>query len=171
MSNLFKNAPEWAEYAAMDKDGSWNWFSKKPYPDDEYKEWMYPSGDAGYYHEGFVTDGFIFANDWTKTLHERNFDERSIEDRVSELEEKVSDFLSSSVLDVRKSGRRDRSTEISGVKNLPKQGDVVTAWLENDDANGAYTEVYVVDTTHGGAIIFENPLFDGVLDMIYCWRA
>ena len=37
----WKNAPEWANYLAMDTDSSWWWFEKQPYWDNG--EWDEPS--------------------------------------------------------------------------------------------------------------------------------
>ena len=33
------DAPEWAEWLAMDKDGSWYWYSLKPIADSD--DWSY----------------------------------------------------------------------------------------------------------------------------------
>ena len=34
-SEPWKSAPEWAKYKAQDKDGSWFWYAKKPYIDED----------------------------------------------------------------------------------------------------------------------------------------
>lgn len=36
------DAPEWAKYVAMDKDGEWWWFERKPVPERE--EWRVDAG-------------------------------------------------------------------------------------------------------------------------------
>lgn len=35
----WKDAPEWAEWLAMDADGEWYWYSKKPFCYVEYCGW------------------------------------------------------------------------------------------------------------------------------------
>lgn len=35
----WKDAPEWANYVAMDDDGSWWWFEKEP-SYEQYGEWV-----------------------------------------------------------------------------------------------------------------------------------
>lgn len=33
------NAPEWANYVAMDSDGYWHWYELQPQADYHYDEW------------------------------------------------------------------------------------------------------------------------------------
>ena len=39
----WKDAPEWANYLAMDEDGSWWWFENEPYTDGD--AWCHDGGD------------------------------------------------------------------------------------------------------------------------------
>lgn len=38
----WKNAPEWANWLAMDADGEWGWFAEEP--NLGYEEWFYNLG-------------------------------------------------------------------------------------------------------------------------------
>lgn len=40
----WNDAPEWANYAAMDADGEWWWFENKPNPEGE--EWKVDAGSV-----------------------------------------------------------------------------------------------------------------------------
>lgn len=56
----WSKAPEWARYVAMDADGTWFWFEKKPHKSYEY--WV-----VG---QGLQAPVFELDN-WQSTLQER----------------------------------------------------------------------------------------------------
>lgn len=56
-------APEWANWAAMDKDGEWFWFEFKPH---QYKDvWVRREGDFDIFKNETKVD------DWMQSLQER----------------------------------------------------------------------------------------------------
>lgn len=56
------NCPEWANYLAMDADGTWNWFEEIPYASDYFNEWR---GSRG------RTERAAKSASWDETLEER----------------------------------------------------------------------------------------------------
>lgn len=56
----WKDAPEWANYRAMDKDGSW-WFYEKE-PTSSYKVWCSPLGKI---------ENIPLYNNWKSTLEKK----------------------------------------------------------------------------------------------------
>lgn len=38
----WKDAPEWAQWLAMDGDGRWVWYDRKPFFDDADEIWQQP---------------------------------------------------------------------------------------------------------------------------------
>ena len=63
MKPKWKDAPEWAEYLAMDKDCTWWWFANKPYISDNI--WDSVRGRQAYEKE---TE--LYEQDWTETLEQ-----------------------------------------------------------------------------------------------------
>jgi len=61
-------APDWAEWLAMDKDGAWHWFEYEPYQ-HKSNTWFIHKLDEGHFikAQGVVS----LQNDWTKTLFRR----------------------------------------------------------------------------------------------------
>ena len=56
----WKDAPEWAEYLAMDSDGEWFWYEK------------YPShGDAAWHAGNGKCQMAGYRQEWTDTLEQR----------------------------------------------------------------------------------------------------
>lgn len=43
----WKDAPEWAQWVAMDADGDWWWYENKPEFDGESDRWVLPENDFG----------------------------------------------------------------------------------------------------------------------------
>lgn len=43
----WKDAPEWAQWLAMDGDGYWCWFQSRPYYDSDLAQWIYSDEDSG----------------------------------------------------------------------------------------------------------------------------
>ena len=66
MKHSWKDAPEWANYLAMDKDGTWNWYEVKPFIGKKIdmigRQWV-TGGN-------FCTVDSI-KNKWKSTLEER----------------------------------------------------------------------------------------------------
>jgi len=56
----FDNAPEWANFVAMDGDGEWWWFERKPRRNDVFDMWASPGGRT----EAVYTD-------WSASLRQR----------------------------------------------------------------------------------------------------
>jgi hypothetical protein len=40
MKPSWEDAPEWAKYLAMDGQGGWYWFEKKPKPNIFFSQWI-----------------------------------------------------------------------------------------------------------------------------------
>lgn len=62
------NAPETANFLAMDKDGKWNWFDDEPYI-HESGTWFTSTTGNGYFLK--ADDLFRHTDDWTKSLFRR----------------------------------------------------------------------------------------------------
>lgn len=62
----WSNAPEWANWLAMDKNGLWVWFSDEP--ECYVKSWFH-SEDSGIHQH--YEDCQLVASDWTKSLQKR----------------------------------------------------------------------------------------------------
>lgn len=62
------NAPETANFLAMDKDGKWNWFDDEPYI-HESGTWFTSKTGNGYFLK--ADDLFRHTDDWTKSLFRR----------------------------------------------------------------------------------------------------
>ena len=62
------NAPETANFLAMDKDGKWNWFDDEPYI-HESGIWFTSTTGNGYFLK--ADDLFRHTDDWTKSLFRR----------------------------------------------------------------------------------------------------
>lgn len=60
MKPSWNDAPEWAQYLAMDSDGVWCWYRSKPTPDDHFCIWF--STDCRYEH---------VDSDWQDSLESR----------------------------------------------------------------------------------------------------
>ncbi len=56
----WKDAPEWANYLAVDNDGVWYWYECKPFL--EYGHWDVDEGDA---------EASTFCRDWKDSLTAR----------------------------------------------------------------------------------------------------
>lgn len=56
----WKDAPEWANFMAMDEDGSWYWYEDEPYMSSFNREWR---GDDMFEH--------AFLNDWQLSKERR----------------------------------------------------------------------------------------------------
>ena len=56
----WENAPDWAQWVAMDADGTWWWFDEKP--QEIGREWMAPVG-------GNVAK--VIASSWRESLYGR----------------------------------------------------------------------------------------------------
>ena len=67
MKPSWDEAPEWANWLAMDKDGSWVWFERKPYIMSESdRAWR---EEAGTFFR--VSTDFYGAGAWTESLERR----------------------------------------------------------------------------------------------------
>lgn len=62
------NAPETANFLAMDKDGKWRWFDDEPYINGS-DEWIRSKTGNGYFLK--ADDLFRHTDDWTKSLFRR----------------------------------------------------------------------------------------------------
>lgn len=62
------NAPETANFLAMDKDGKWHWFDDEPYINGS-DEWIRSKTGNGYFLK--ADDLFRHTDDWTKSLFRR----------------------------------------------------------------------------------------------------
>jgi hypothetical protein len=60
----WKDAPEWANYLAMDRDGLWAWHENKPITEKGVSVWM--SSDFGK-----VVVAYKPEHHWRETLEER----------------------------------------------------------------------------------------------------
>ena len=58
----WETAPHWANYAAMDANGTWHWYSNLPTPDGEY-EWVERFGESQK-----MAKQLVRATDWTQSL-------------------------------------------------------------------------------------------------------
>ena len=63
---VFKNAPDWAQWFAIDANGDGFWHQEKPVIDGN--EWVMPEG---YYSVGFFGRFDLNGIDWRETLTER----------------------------------------------------------------------------------------------------
>ena len=63
---VFKNAPDWAQWFAIDANGDGFWHQEKPVIDGN--EWVMPEG---YYSVGFFGRFDLNGIDWRETLIER----------------------------------------------------------------------------------------------------
>ncbi len=67
MKPSWKDAPDWAQWLAMDEDGQWHWYSDKPYYSDSWCMWN-------------TEKQYEKCNDvvsWERTLQERPEDEKN----------------------------------------------------------------------------------------------
>jgi len=62
------NAPETANFLAMDKDGKWHWFDDEPYIHGSYTWFTSKTGKGGFLK---ADDLFRHTDDWTKSLFRR----------------------------------------------------------------------------------------------------
>lgn len=60
----WKDAPEWANYLAMDENGQWFWFENKPADQDDYWEAIY----GGAWEEAIPDSR---PSEWKQTLERR----------------------------------------------------------------------------------------------------
>ena len=58
----WKNAPEWANYLAMDEDGAWYWFKFKPELSEGFWDTEYPFS---------TKQARIDTTQWKETLEQR----------------------------------------------------------------------------------------------------
>lgn len=56
----WKDAPDWAMYTAMDRDGEWYWYENEPIPRDDF--WEVSEGKCRMAYE---------PSHWTETLESR----------------------------------------------------------------------------------------------------
>jgi hypothetical protein len=63
MKPHFEDAPEWANYMAMDADGTWWWFQAAPRLDEEESIWGTSGGQSGV--------AMVQHEDWKETLEAR----------------------------------------------------------------------------------------------------
>ena len=61
----WKDAPEWANYLAQDKNGECNWFSHKPKPEAQWERWNYSQQGAVH------TRALLVVENWKETLEKR----------------------------------------------------------------------------------------------------
>ena len=61
----WKDAPEWANYLAQNKDGEWTWFSHKPKPEARWERWNYSQKGARH------TQAPLKVKNWKETLEKR----------------------------------------------------------------------------------------------------
>jgi hypothetical protein len=59
----WKDAPEWANYLAQDKNGEWTWFSHKPVA--EWSRWNYFQSGARHAQAPLIVEN------WKETLEKR----------------------------------------------------------------------------------------------------
>jgi hypothetical protein len=65
MKPNWEDAPDWANYLAMDENGSWYWFEKEPYAKNlnyDYGMWV---------SKGKANLAFESGFSWDETLEER----------------------------------------------------------------------------------------------------
>ena len=62
------NAPETANFLAMDKDGKWHWFDEEPYMHRSDTWFTRKTGNGGFLK---ADDLFRHTDDWTKSLFRR----------------------------------------------------------------------------------------------------
>jgi len=64
----WKDAPEWANYLAMNGSGWWFWFKEKPFISEYYSEWL----PSDYLIGGSCrAGGYCGANNWLESLEQR----------------------------------------------------------------------------------------------------
>ena len=59
----WEDAPEWANYLAMDKDNGWHWFENEPIPD--VAGWWWTSGKNQYHYDPTL------EKNWKDSLEKR----------------------------------------------------------------------------------------------------
>ncbi len=64
MKPSWKDAPDWAQWLAMDEDGKWWWYENPPYTDLIDKRWITKGYDTC---EVYCTE----SSKWKETLQER----------------------------------------------------------------------------------------------------
>lgn len=57
----WKDAPEWAQWLAMDEDGMWGWYEIEPRISSTNDFWFSPKGKSS----------FVKISEWKKTLEQR----------------------------------------------------------------------------------------------------
>lgn len=69
----WKDAPEWAQWLAMDEDGSWGWYSHKPVPEgqDQYGKFWGKASNADQYKRATGGRRDEFHSNWQKSLEPR----------------------------------------------------------------------------------------------------
>lgn len=60
----WKDAPEWANYCAMDENGEWYWFASRPDYADDSGVWVHPWGSR-------VESAGVFSVSWKESLEGR----------------------------------------------------------------------------------------------------
>lgn len=63
----WKDAPEWAEYLAMDEDGAWYWYEARPYHNGEDDEVEWKAWDGTDMQKAMARD----TRSWRLTLETR----------------------------------------------------------------------------------------------------
>ena len=63
----WKDAPEWAQWLAMDEDGEWCWFDYRPFAEDQWCKWEVSIGRYAIadHHNNQVN------SNWRETLESR----------------------------------------------------------------------------------------------------
>lgn len=67
----WSDAPEYANWLAMDKDGNWNWYSHKPYKEKNHDRWNYRQATG---QHGLATHPKD-STEWETSLEKRPEDE------------------------------------------------------------------------------------------------
>lgn len=65
----WKDAPEWAKFLAMDKDGTWHWYQEELYPDQDEGQWMFFGAHCRYEIAG--KQNSTTDDEWKATLEPR----------------------------------------------------------------------------------------------------
>lgn len=66
----WKDAPEWANWLAMDGDGRWNWYNCEPIWDSELQIWVLSDEDNGIFED--ASDGPDCSGiDWDSAWSEK----------------------------------------------------------------------------------------------------
>lgn len=67
----WSQAPEWAMYHTIDRDGKRTWWEKKPVLDDKYTWWLYDWSVPGVHYRHVTYKPEQHGIDWRDTLQQR----------------------------------------------------------------------------------------------------